>query len=183
MGATGWSYVTPYDPDADEALQALRDDVFARGDYGAWTGRWRNLAHPRVLRAALANPLLLLFLALGLPLLALTALAQWLARGGRGPRSIDEALRDAAESGTHSILDITHTADIPEFGAAVPLSKAAHLRLFGTTTPTAEHLARVDPATLTDLIDSIRRWEAVYFAIHDADGRPVELHWYGCSGD
>jgi hypothetical protein len=33
MGASGWSYHTPYDADADKALQALRDKVFASGDY------------------------------------------------------------------------------------------------------------------------------------------------------
>jgi hypothetical protein len=33
MGATGWSYVTPYQEDADAALQALRQQVFADGDY------------------------------------------------------------------------------------------------------------------------------------------------------
>ena len=33
MGATGWHYATPFDPDPEVALQRLRDDTFASGDY------------------------------------------------------------------------------------------------------------------------------------------------------
>jgi hypothetical protein len=33
MGASGWSYFVPYEADISVALQRLREDVFARGDY------------------------------------------------------------------------------------------------------------------------------------------------------
>src|SRR5947208_11567385 len=33
MGATGWTYFVPYEADISAALQRLRADVFARGDY------------------------------------------------------------------------------------------------------------------------------------------------------
>ena len=33
MGATGWSHFVPYEADVSAALQRLREDVFARGDY------------------------------------------------------------------------------------------------------------------------------------------------------
>jgi len=33
MGASGWSYFVPYEADISAALQRLRADVFARGDY------------------------------------------------------------------------------------------------------------------------------------------------------
>ena len=33
MGATGWSYFVPYELDVSAALQRLREDVFAPGDY------------------------------------------------------------------------------------------------------------------------------------------------------
>ena len=33
MGASGWSYFVPYDADISAALQRLREEVFARGDY------------------------------------------------------------------------------------------------------------------------------------------------------
>ena len=33
MGASGWDYFVPYEADISAALQRLREDVFARGDY------------------------------------------------------------------------------------------------------------------------------------------------------
>src|SRR5688572_31392600 len=33
MGASVWSYVVPYRPDINAALQQLRQDVYDRGDY------------------------------------------------------------------------------------------------------------------------------------------------------
>ena len=33
MGATGWMYFTPYQPDIQAALDALRQQVFEKGDY------------------------------------------------------------------------------------------------------------------------------------------------------
>jgi hypothetical protein len=65
------------------------------------------------------------------------------------------------ESGTHSILDITHTADIPEFGAAAPLSKHRLLKFFGTITPTRAQVDAAFAAPGEGPRDGIRRWEAV----------------------
>jgi hypothetical protein len=33
MGASGWSYFVPYQPDINKALQELRQKVFQEGDY------------------------------------------------------------------------------------------------------------------------------------------------------
>ena len=33
MGATQWSYFVPYQPDINEALQQLRNEVFKQGVY------------------------------------------------------------------------------------------------------------------------------------------------------
>src|SRR4051812_47782920 len=38
MGATSWRYYTPYRANPDEAIQALRSEVFARGEYVDLTG-------------------------------------------------------------------------------------------------------------------------------------------------
>ncbi len=89
----------------------------------------------------------------------------------------------AGESSTHSILGIKHTADIPELGAAVPLSKHRHLKLFGTTTPTRAQVEAALALPGGGLPNDIRRWEAVYFAVHDEAGTPVEHMFNGASGD
>jgi hypothetical protein len=33
MGASGWRYFVPYQPDIQQALQELREDVFKRGEF------------------------------------------------------------------------------------------------------------------------------------------------------
>ncbi|PWU50199.1 hypothetical protein DLE60_23765 [Micromonospora globispora] len=57
MGASGWSYTVPYQPDLNAALHELRERVFAEGryywavgDYCRWTGRCA------VLHDAAGNP-------------------------------------------------------------------------------------------------------------------------------
>lgn len=173
MGASGWHYVTDYDEDAEAALQRLRQDVFESGDYMtplAWVREGLS-------QRGLPIPLRLLVAGAALPLLISSAL-RWLARGGRGPRTIDELLTETAEDGTHSILDITHTSRIREFGAAVPLSDPKLIRYFGTVQPTEKDLGdRLDA-----IIDDIDRWEAVYFPIY-RDGVPDGLVFAGASGD
>jgi hypothetical protein len=178
MGASGWHYTTPYDPDPEAALQRLRAEVFESGDY---------LLPGEVLRVpgeVLAGLPLRFRLALALvrAIGAAVRAYHWVTRGGRRPRTIEELLEMAGESGTHSILDIAHTADIPEFGAATPLTKHRHLQLFGTTTPTRAQVeaAQAAPAGPDE---GIRRWEAVYFVVHDEAGSPLEYVFVGCSGD
>jgi hypothetical protein len=177
MGATGWSYTTPYDSDADAALERLRDEVFVSGRYLRRGDIVRIRDHPGFFLSA--PPALLFWLAMARTLGALIRLHYWLLRGGRGPWTIDELLEECGEDGTHSILDITHTADIPEFGAATPLTKMRLSRAFGTTTPTREQADHPSH----DVGEGVRRWEAVYFAVYDAEGTPVELRFFGSSGD
>ncbi len=41
MGASGWSYTTPYDPNIEAALQRLQREVFERGEYyKPWVEVW-----------------------------------------------------------------------------------------------------------------------------------------------
>jgi hypothetical protein len=181
MGATGWQYTTPYDPDPEVALQRLREETFATGDYLPPGGIFR---FPRTRDLPPGIPLKLrLIMAVFRALSALSVAAHWLARGGRQPGSIDELLVMTGENGTHSILDITHTADIPEFGAAIPLSKHRYMKFFGTMTPTRAHVdaALAEPGEGPG--EGVRRWEAVYFIVHDEAGTPVDYVFLGASGD
>lgn len=181
MGATGWRYTTAYDPDPKVALRRLRQEAFETGDYLAPGG---ILPFSRGSNAVSSLPLRMQFLLVVLRTVSAVATAiHWLARGGRQPRSIDELLAMARENGTHSILDITHTSDIPEFGAATLLSKRAHLECFGTLTPTRAQVDAALTARDGELGDRIRRWQAVYFIAHDEDGTPVDYVFLGASGD
>jgi hypothetical protein len=181
MGATGWKYTTPFDPDPEVALQRLREETFAAGDYLPPGGIFR-LPHMRDLPPGVPLKLRLVMAALR-AFAAVAVAAHWLARGGRQPRSIDELLVMTGDSGTHSILDITHTADIPEFSAAVPLSKHRYLKFFGTLTPTRAQVDAALAAPGEGPGEGVRRWEAVYITIHDETGTPLDYVFLGASGD
>lgn len=45
MGASGWSYHTPWSDDLHEALQRLRAEVFAEGAYNKW---WQQFGDPNL---------------------------------------------------------------------------------------------------------------------------------------
>lgn len=176
MGASGWHYVTPYDPSPEAALQKLRDDVFARGDYV----KPGEIPHMREMGSLMGQfPLWLRMMMWGMNAVSWTSGAiRWLLTGSRGPRTIDEALELAAETGTHSILDITHTAMLRDFGAATPLSRKKLQQHFKTEQPTPEQAA----AEVLDIGEDLQRWEAVYFTTY-RDGQPCETWFVGCSGD
>jgi hypothetical protein len=55
----------------------------------------------------------------------------------QSPRSPEEALELAGETGTRSILDITRVADEPDYMCAAPFSREELIEYFGTATPTA----------------------------------------------
>ncbi|WP_372897544.1 hypothetical protein [Stieleria sp.] len=173
MAASGWHYTTDYDNDANVALRVLRRRVFESGDYG--DHHWSNLRH------SFWSMPLLIKLVVGVSSLFVAAqeVIQWVARGGRGPRSIEEAVDLARESGTHSILDIDRCSQTPDFGVAFPLSFARRRELFGTDKPTLqdwESAGWLAPAA------KLQRWTAVYFTIYE-DGNPAQLAFVGVSGD
>jgi hypothetical protein len=194
MGASGWSYRTPYQPDVEAALHQLREQVFARGEFHK---PWEMIGWSYQQFASQAEdeygefgddepddgPAILRLFGGSRPA------AEAPADAGRGPRdgpaSIDELLRVNAESGTHSIIDIMGIADEPDFGAATPVPDDVLVKSFGTTEPTVEQVPAGHasyPRTLARLVEDLERWQAIYFIVYK-DGRPHEVVFEGCSGD
>jgi hypothetical protein len=171
MGASGWRYTTPYDSDIEAALLRLQEDVFERGDYyKPWEERrsYRD--------SILAKPLDKLE---DHERRYLRALKNFPIRDENFvPSSIRDLLRNNAESGTHSILDIFGIADEPTFGAATPVPAEELVRVFGTTQPTVEQVESVP----SDIGEDLERWHSVYFIVYK-DGQPHEIRFEGCSGD
>ncbi|MEZ6139244.1 MAG: hypothetical protein R3B84_01615 [Zavarzinella sp.] len=208
MGASSWRYYTGYHNDPETALQALRTEVFARGEYIDPTDSidetLRQNAHrfgqdpnsPEVqaeidsavrlqqaIRTGNTHGLSRKERALVERLRAFGQLAGQFgavppATDGDRPRSIDELLERAAESGTHSILDIEHTSSQPGFGLAVPLTIAQVRRVFGTTKPTHDQVE----LQWTEIAELLERWHARYMVVF-CDEHPSEYAFIGCSGD
>jgi hypothetical protein len=167
MGATGWSYFTPYDADVEKALQTLRKQVFEGGKFGQ------------------ANQVLSQESSESMPPEARKAFERLREleskRLGSGPGefdSIEELLESAAESGTHTILDILSTSTEPEFAATWPADEDAILEVFGTLTPTHEQVQEKQG----ELTEELDRWQAVYLTVFK-DGKPWKLYFEGVSGD
>lgn len=94
------------------------------------------------------------------------------------PKSIDEVVENMDEDGTGSILDITHVADDPDFGAVVPLSSEELVGLFKTDKPTRTMIE----ANMVDVYDNIDRGQGIYIIVHK-DGKPAEIFFGGYSFD
>jgi hypothetical protein len=207
MGATSWRYYTPYRPDPEEALQALRADVYARGDYVDPTGpsddvlrrtarRFGQDPDSPEVRQIIDDTLRIQQAietgdtrgmrradrALVQRVRQFTQLATQLGaaipRPGQRPRNIEELVDVAAESGTHSVLDIEHVGRRLGFGIAAPMSLAMLQRTFGTREPTHEQVEEY----WSDIAERLRPWQARYFAVY-RDGEPHEYAFVGCSGD
>jgi hypothetical protein len=180
MGASGWSYFTPWQQNADEALQELRKRVFREGRYGR-IGRWREM--PGALDARRRGlPMPQWFILKGL-------MGVWaafdLVQGTRGGATVEEAVARAGQDGTHSILDITDgISKTPNFGTAFPAPERWLIDAYGTSRPTRQMVEKgFRPA------DDLERWSCVFFAVWDdgesAEGTGDPRWWYfeGCSGD
>jgi hypothetical protein len=99
-------------------------------------------------------------------------------RPGPDHDDIDDAIEDAAETGTRSILDISEIGATPDFATAAPLRPSRLQALFGTTTPTRAQIEACD-----ELFDDIERGHCVYVIAHDTAGRPIEIFFAGYSYD
>jgi hypothetical protein len=177
MGASAWEYFTPYQADHEKAFHDLRQKLFDSGDYlldtptlpsseeeyieqayslGIYTeqdeGRLRELY--RKLKARYSKP---------------------------EPETIEELLEWNAESGTHTIMDVSFFTDDPDCNdlcTAIPLSQAQLLELFETTKPTHHMIIEKRSAIL-----SLRRRSQATYIIVYKDDVPTEIFFTGFSGD
>lgn len=233
MGASGWTYFTPYQPQPSEALRELQQQVFASGQYQRpKTGQellnslqndsvemrrklaesYRNLpgaedsaeiqsaidkveqtaafaaaVWPRARRlldamatgdtSQLAEDELREFNMYPQYLKLCPSVSRRFRQSKGHPRDIDELREEAAEDGTHSIIDIIRISKRKAHGAASPLTEKALLRHFGTPEPTRQQVESSDLAFTETL-----NWQAVFFAVfHNSE--PVEWVFIGSSGD
>ncbi|MEU8179238.1 hypothetical protein AB0B85_22490 [Micromonospora sp. NPDC049044] len=97
------------------------------------------------------------------------------------PATMKELFDDESvqESGTHSILDVYRVLDegeTPEFGTVEPVSAAEALRHAGTERLTREHVDAIEGL-------AAQGWFGRCAVLHDAQGEPEEIYFWGYSGD
>ena len=179
MGASGWDYFVPYQPDIQAALAALRYQTFESGHY------WKRGTKQELIdqiRDELVrvehNPD---------PDYREQA-RSWLQHDLKKfqdlaePHTLDEKIAELfilnAEDGTGSILDIGRISDTPEYGTVVPLSESQLIDWLGTTQPSHEIILAHREA----LMDLRERSIGTYVIVYK-DKQPDEIYFCGFSGD
>src|ERR1039458_1652383 len=190
MGATGWSYFVPYEADVSAALQRLREDVFARGDYiygdditddqrksilekvrpelDPWMQKVREQA------ATLQEPFKTKYLEMAEGIKGeLTGGGSAPRKPKRRPKTIEKVLEFQAESGTHSILDIVGISPEPKFGHIRPFPRTKLVECFGSETPS--HV-EIEEAHSFGSLEKFapERWQGIYIIAY-RDGSPSEI--------
>lgn len=158
MGASGWDARVAYRDSIEVTFQDAQTAVLASGDY-VWPWADDFMA---VDDDAVPEPV------------SLAELAEVKQR------------EDFWEGGaTHSLLDMMGVAAPggDPYGMVTPLSADEARTAFGTTTPTAAGLERMVPWSGTALDTLLgARWTARCVVVHDGDA-PVEVYFWGASGD
>lgn len=91
--------------------------------------------------------------------------------------SIEDAMEDAAEDGTRSILDLMAVGEFPDFCVASRLPDDELLSLYGTTQPTREMIDSNLPFS-----DEMERGQGIYILVYKG-GVPGEVFFAGYSFD
>ena len=164
MGASSWHYVVDYQEDVGAAFEALRLRVFEQGEFLDPTQTLEQIL-PRIGEIAPKE----------VAAQYRAKLEHWKANP---PQTIDALLERAAESGTHSILDVERIATKSGFGNVRPLRADRIAELTGSAQPT---LAQIEQAAYT-ILEDVDRGEGVVLTAFDA-GRPSSLVFLGISGD
>ncbi len=199
MGATGWSYFVPYEADISAALQRLREDVFARGDFDQGPSEDEVLSAVNALKQR--GPEFDAWIQKCKE--AAATLPEWMramyienaermrkeimeygsspAKPPKKPKTIKALLKQRAESGTHSILDITCVSAHPEFGAVTPFPNDRLSEIFHSETPSH---ADIENAYGSESFEEFmsERWQGIYVIAY-RDGKPDEIFFAGHSGD
>lgn len=191
MGASGWSYFVPYEADISAALQKLRQDVFARGDYLTgedlldsmdWEAaakrneEWaKNPELPQEVRESYLKA------ASDCRKRHWGRILEKKSDPAPKPHTIEELLERESEDGTHSILDITCVSSRPKFGAISPFPPSKLLYYFDTEKPTHAVIQdRYEWGSLEKFTS--RRWQGIYIIVYRGE-IPEEIFFAGCSGD
>lgn len=174
MGSFPYYYFTKYQPDINSALQALRQQEFRAGRYDPAM----NSYDPKMWMFGFNFP----------------PTADSPAPGAQHD-SIEEALEDAGESGTGSILDIQGISNTPEISKACACTNEELQEMFGTNKPSRRMIEEGlavsgKPGKWDD--DAIERQGEFFETIDSGEGRyivvyendePTEIFFVGFSLD
>ncbi|MDR2941678.1 MAG: hypothetical protein LBV17_03705 [Treponema sp.] len=147
MGSSPYWYYVAYEDDKNSALNKLRQREFEAGRY---------------------NPVVCF------PEFPITEETK---SPGKGHETIADALEDAAEDGTRSILDLDKVSDEDDYCIARILNKDELIEYFKTEKPTKEIIENTD-----SYIEDIERGKGFCITVYENE-IPKELFFIGYSFD
>lgn len=178
MGASGWTYYIPYQPDIQKAFKELQAEIFQSGEYSSLWTKAEAIRHykDKIAEAEDEDEYIRedLIENLTVMLNRITSLPE--------PTSLSEHIEELrvvnAPEGTHSILDMHGIADQPNYMRVSPLSDDELHSLLGTTQPNREDIERF----LTSNISLRSTWMGTYIIVYK-NSEPNEIMFFGASGD
>jgi hypothetical protein len=155
VGASGWEYVVPYQEDLGAALDALRRQVFASGEYlkPGFYGDVFDLPEPGSVDDLFEQK------------------QYWEFMATSGTHSIIDVTR---------VVPVDF--DYEEFSTIRPLSEAEYVALFGVAQPGRADFTPLSNSERLDEFVTGGRWTG-RAAVLWADGAPAEIAFWGYSGD
>ncbi|MBO0831363.1 MAG: hypothetical protein J2P29_05275 [Actinobacteria bacterium] len=155
MGASAWEYVVPHQPDLSAALEALRQQVFAAGEYVKPSGSGWDLPEPASVEDLFAEQ------------------QYWEFMGSCGTHTVIDIFNGVIAADDFGV---------EEFGTVRSLSADDCVELFGVAQPSrADYQPLAGSARLYDYVTG-GRWTG-RAAVLWASGAPAEILFWGFSGD
>ncbi len=160
MGASGWSYFVPYQPDLNAALRQIQETVFRSGDYFRPARFYRQMLE----RGAISKD----------------RFYELVQRAGDDtrPATMQELIELRGKQGTHSILDMRYVSPDRDLCTISALMPHEYRRLWRTLHPTHEMAA----AKIDELTSLRGAWQGVYAIIWRGE-KEHEILFCGMSGD
>ncbi len=160
MGASGWSYFVPYQPDLNAALRRVQEAVFRSGDYFRPAKYYRQMLE----RGAISKD----------------RFYELVQRAGDDtrPASMQELIDIRGTQGTHSIIDMRYVSPDRDLFTISALMPHEYRRLWRTHRPTHEMAV----AKINELTALRGTWQGVYVIVWK-DEAEDEILFCGLSGD
>ena len=182
MGSSEWGYFAPYQVDVGRALEQLRQEVFESGRYyreevdeSEPEPTYEQIVDLAGDLSDMSPEHQVVFLQ-GL----LEDNREAYTRARIPVTDIDSLLTAQADSGTHSIIDISSgISATPRNDTAFPIDPDELMVHFGTLEPSRQ---QVEVWLSEGQGSGVARNTAVYFMLYE-DGRPSEIFFEGASGD
>lgn len=186
MGSTPWQHFVDYQVDVNEALQSLKAQEFRAGRYGF--ANWLGEMVSSVMQAnETPGSGILKFGFRAAQAFTRPSARELIRKYGTVEAAIQAVVDESEESGTKSVLDMSHISEIEDCGLVCPLKEKDLQSIFQTLQPNREQIEAIlireeDDVGCSLFWDSIANGEGRYIIAYE-NAQPKEIFFAGYSFD